>query len=75
VLLPAAERLLADRLGELGVQMTRRHLELAGPHAGQLAVAHARTMPAAAMLMAGGLLAGAWWLGRRGYEHYQHRHH
>jgi hemerythrin superfamily protein len=75
VLLPAAERLLGDRLGELGVQMTRRRLQLAGPHAGQLAVAHARTMPAATMLMAGGLLAGAWWLGRRGLKHYQHRHH
>jgi hemerythrin superfamily protein len=75
VLLPAAERLLAGRLGELGMQMTRRRLQLARPHAGELVVAQARTMPAATMLMAGGLLAGAWWLGRRGYEHYQHRHH
>ena len=75
VLLPAAERLLADRLSELGAQMTRRRLQLAGPHAGELAIAHARTMPAATMLMAGGLLAGAWWLGRRGYEQYQRHHH
>ncbi|WKB52247.1 hemerythrin domain-containing protein [Eleftheria terrae] len=59
VLLPAAERLLADRLGELGARMTRRRLELAAPHAGEIAVNTARTMPATTMVMAaGGLIAG-----------------
>ena len=39
VLLPQAERLLSkDRLSELGADMTRRRLELAGPKAGKLAL-------------------------------------
>ncbi|TFW15444.1 hemerythrin domain-containing protein [Duganella callida] len=39
VLLPHAERLLGkDRLSELGAEMTRRRLELAGPKAGKLAM-------------------------------------
>jgi hemerythrin superfamily protein len=39
VLLPHAERLLSkDRLSELGAEMTRRRLELAGPKAGKLAL-------------------------------------
>ncbi|MTV41359.1 hemerythrin domain-containing protein [Duganella radicis] len=39
VLLPHAERLLSkDRLSELGVEMTKRRLELAGPKAGKLAI-------------------------------------
>jgi hemerythrin superfamily protein len=71
-LLPAAERLLKDRLGELGAQMTRRRLQLAAPHVGEMAVNHARAMPASTMLVAGGLLAGAYLLGRRGLEHRRH---
>jgi hypothetical protein len=50
ILLPAAERVLADRLGELGLQMTRRRLELAAPHAGDMALNAARSHA--------GLLAG-----------------
>lgn len=39
VLLPQAERLLSkDRLSELGADMTRRRIELAGPKAGKLAI-------------------------------------
>jgi len=39
VLLPQAERLLSkDRLSELGADMTKRRLELAGPKAGKLAL-------------------------------------
>jgi len=39
VLLPHAERLLSkDRLSELGADMTKRRLELAGPKAGKLAL-------------------------------------
>jgi hypothetical protein len=38
VLLPEAERLLGkDRLSELGVQMTKRRLELVKPKAGKIA--------------------------------------
>lgn len=58
MLLPAAELLLKDRLSELGAQMTRRRIELAGPRIGEIAGNTARAMPGATMLMAGGLLAG-----------------
>lgn len=48
-LLPAAERLLADRLGDLGVEMTKRRIELLKPHAGELAAttpsAHSPSVP------------------------------
>jgi len=72
VLLPAAERLLADRLSELGAQMTKRRLQLATPHAGEMAAATARAMPAGTMLVAGGLIAGAYLISR-GLE--SRRHH
>jgi hemerythrin superfamily protein len=72
VLLPAAERLLADRLSELGAQMTKRRLQLATPHAGEMAAATARAMPTGTMLVAGGLIAGAYLLSR-GLE--SRRHH
>lgn len=71
VLLPAAERLLAGRLSELGAQMTRRRLQLAAPHAAEMAKNTARTMPTGTMLVAGGLLAGAYLLGRQ-IEHRRH---
>jgi hemerythrin superfamily protein len=72
LLLPSAERLLADRLSELGAQMTKRRLQLAAPHAGEMAMNTARAMPTSTMLVAGGLLAGAYLLGRRGLEHRRH---
>lgn len=71
VLLPTAERLLAGQLSELGAQMTKRRLQLAAPHAGEMAMNTARTMPAGTMLVAGGLLAGAYLLGK-GLEHRRH---
>ena len=64
MLLPAAELLLKDRLSELGAQMTKRRIELAGPRLGEIAGATARAMPGATMLMAGGLLAGGYLLSR-----------
>jgi len=64
VLLPAAEKMLADRLAALGAQMTRRRMQLARPHAGEMAAATARAMPAGTMLVAGGLLTGAYLLSR-----------
>ena len=57
VLLPLAERLLADRLGELGAEMTKRRIALVGPKAPQLALDHAKAMPMATALIAGGALA------------------
>ncbi len=70
VLLPEAERVLADRLSELGAQMTKRRLQLAAPHTAQIAMNTARTMPASSMLVAAGaLLAGGYFFKRsRGWH-------
>jgi hemerythrin superfamily protein len=63
ILLPAAERLLGDRLNELGAQMTRRRLQLAAPHTGEIVSNTVRAMPASTMLVgAGALLAGGYLL-------------
>lgn len=60
-LLPQAERLLADRLGELGAEMTKRRLQLAAPRAGEIAMNTARGFPASSMLVAAGaVLAGTY---------------
>ncbi|TCS36245.1 hemerythrin HHE cation binding domain-containing protein [Paucimonas lemoignei] len=74
VLLPEAERLLADRLNELGAQMTKRRLQLMAPHSGEIAMNTMRTMPASSMLMAAGaLLAGGYLLKRsRGWQFRRH---
>ena len=64
-LLPDAERLLADRLGELGAQMTKRRLELAAPRAGEMARDAARATSASTMLMmAGAVVAGTYLVSR-----------
>lgn len=71
-LLPAAELLLKDRLTELGAEMTRRRVQLAGPHAGEMMLDQARAMPGTTMLVAaGGLLAGGYLL----KQALSHRHH
>jgi len=60
VLLPAAERMLADELGELGAKMTKRRLELSAPRAGEIAGNTLRALPASTMLMGvGAALAGS----------------
>jgi hypothetical protein len=69
-LLPIAERLLKDELGELGVKMTRRRVELVKPHMGEIAVSAARSFPAAAAAGAvvaalGAVAIGATLLSRR----------
>lgn len=38
VVLPAAEQLLGDRLGELGAQMTKRRVQLVAPRSGEIAL-------------------------------------
>jgi hemerythrin superfamily protein len=58
-LLPAAERLLEDQLGRLGIAMTRRRVELLRPHAGELAASTMRSFPAGAAAGAVLLTAGA----------------
>lgn len=67
-LLPAAERLMSDRLGALGIEMTKRRVELLKPHAGEVAISAARSFPtAAALLTVGAVALGAmvWSRGRR----------
>jgi hypothetical protein len=71
VLLPAAEKMLAERLCALGAQMTKRRMQLVAPHAGEMATATARAMPASTMLVAGGLLTGAYLISR-GLSRRQH---
>jgi hemerythrin superfamily protein len=67
VLLPKAERLLADRLGELGLQMTKRRFQLAAPHTGEMTYNMVRGVPARSMvLMASALLAGTY-IARRAF--------
>jgi len=55
-LLPDAERVLADRLPELGARMTRRRLELATPRAGEIAVNVVRTNPVGTAMVTAGVL-------------------
>jgi hemerythrin superfamily protein len=65
LLLPAAERVLADQLGELGVRMTKRRLQLAAPRTGEIAASMARSMGAGAVVAgAGALLACSYLLTR-----------
>ncbi|MDB5761934.1 MAG: hemerythrin protein [Herminiimonas sp.] len=69
-LLPDAERVLADRLEELGAQMTKRRLQLAAPRAGEIASNTIRGFPATSMLMAAGaLLAGTYLVKRSSRRH------
>ena len=56
-LLPAAERLLPERLGELGARMLRRRLELSLPRAGELAWHGLRAPAQTAFAATVGLLA------------------
>ncbi|HEX8404270.1 MAG TPA: hemerythrin domain-containing protein [Duganella sp.] len=63
VLLPRAERLLSkDRLSEMGVQMTKRRLQLAAPKAGTIlttgVVGFSGSTTALLLAAAGGLVAG-----------------
>lgn len=60
ILLPAAEKLLGHRLEELGVEMTKRRIELIKPRSLEIAWNTVRALPASTMLMGvGAVLAGA----------------
>lgn len=66
VLLPEAERLLAGELTSMGMRMTRRRLELAGPRTPAMASGMARAMSGSTMLMmAVAMLAGGLLLAKR----------
>lgn len=60
ILLPAAEKHLADKLGDLGAQMTKRRLQLAGPRTGEIALDMGRAASGntAAIAMVGLAAAG-----------------
>jgi hypothetical protein len=59
-LLPDAERVLGYRLSELGIEMTKRRLQLMAPRSTEIALTRVRTLPKGGLaLAAGALLAGA----------------
>ena len=68
VLLPEAQRLLPDRLNELGAAMTRRRLALAVPRSGEIAGNLVRAMPGSTAALVGAAVSGAclaaWYGGR-----------
>ena len=59
VLLAEAERVLGERLGELGAKFMKRRLQLMAPHAGEMTRAKARAFPKANLLVLTGALVGA----------------
>lgn len=65
LLLPTAERVLAERLGELGAGMTRRRMQLVASRGGEIAGSMARSMGAGSLAMgAGALMAASYLLSR-----------
>ncbi|VWX63228.1 conserved hypothetical protein [Burkholderiales bacterium 8X] len=69
IVLPDAERMLADSLSDLGRRMMRRRMELTLPRTGEIVVDMARSVPASTWVLAmGAAAAGACltgWLGNR----------
>jgi hemerythrin superfamily protein len=68
LVLPAAERLLPGRLGEIGLRMTRRRFELVAPRSGEIALNMGRAASGNKLLLAGCTAAalGLLWWGRAG---------
>jgi hemerythrin superfamily protein len=65
LLLPAAERMLADQLGELGARMTKRRLQLAAPRGSEIAGGMVRSLGTGSIVAgAGALLACSYLLSR-----------
>jgi ABC-type Fe3+-siderophore transport system permease subunit len=54
--------------------MTQRRLQLAAPHAGEIAINQARAMRVATLLVAGGLMMAAFLVGRRIASPYRRLH-
>jgi len=70
VLLPAAERVLSDYLGELGGRMSRRRVELARPRLGEIVSGIVRSTPTSTLVLVAaafgiGLLAASRGKGRQ----------
>jgi len=65
LILPEAERLLHDQLGELGARMMKRRLELVVPRTADIAVNMARAMPTPSIAMLAGATVAGVLLGRR----------
>ncbi|MES2980584.1 MAG: hemerythrin domain-containing protein [Pseudomonadota bacterium] len=65
VVLPEAERLLEGHLGDLGMRMTKRRLQLAAPRAGEIAANMARALPGPSLAVTLSMLAAGLWLGMR----------
>lgn len=61
-LLPAAERLMPERLGELGAQMARRRAQLLTSRAGEIMSSTARSFPESAVVMAAGAVGAGSYL-------------
>src|SRR3954451_16378613 len=59
ILLPQAERVLGQRLGELGARMMKRRMQLMAPHAGELTRHKARAMPMTTLVLPALALLGA----------------
>ena len=62
MLLPLAEGLLGDRLGELGMQMTKRRIELLRPNLAEVATTTMRSFPVVTAAAAVGVLTFVWLL-------------
>jgi hemerythrin superfamily protein len=72
-LLPDAERLLGpDRLSEMGARMTKRRIELAAPHAGEIAVNTMRGLPTTTMLVAAGALLAGTYAAKKAFQRPYH---
>lgn len=65
ILLPEAERLLAAQLGELGVKMMKRRLQLVVPRTADIAVNMARAISGPSLAVLGGALIAGLFVGRR----------
>lgn len=69
VLLPKAEEVLPDDLSRLGMEMTKRRLQLLKPHAGEVALTTARSFPVVSIAAGVGVLALGLMLFNKGSEH------
>jgi len=69
ILLPEAERLMSDRLGDLGAQMLKRRLELSAPRTGEIATNLIRGLPASSLMLAAGAVLAGTYLVKRGGNH------
>jgi hypothetical protein len=61
-LLPAAERLMPERLGALGAEFTRRRLQLLAAHAGEMMGQAARGFPESMAVMASSAMSAPGYL-------------